>query len=229
MLSVSLEEGEALEGADADMAVAEPGQHRRARRRGLVAAHQLLAGLEQGEGLRRVDAQRLEHLGRQHLAHAALQRQPAVAEAAVGRLARALGAEVEQAVRVVAQLGEQEAAAVADLGIVHAELVAVIAQRQRLRQVVGQRLEAAEMRFPVVIELAEADAIGPALVEEARDRRREARRLDRIVEVRAKLENPRVWTIGLPRRHRPAIGEDRQGGNRQWLSGRTVTGTAATA
>ena len=64
---------------------------------------------------------------------AALEGEPAVAEAAVGRLARALGAEVEQPSGAVAQLGEQEAAAVADVGIVHAELVAVIAQRQRLR------------------------------------------------------------------------------------------------
>ena len=78
--------------------------------------------------------ERFEHLGREHFAHAALQRQPAVAGAAVGRLARALGAEVEQAVLVVAQLREEEAAAVADVGVVHAELVAVIAQRQRLRR-----------------------------------------------------------------------------------------------
>ena len=66
-----------------------------------------LAGLEQREGLRGVDAERLEHLGREHLAHAALERQPAVGGAAVGRLARALGAEVEQAAAVVAQLGEE--------------------------------------------------------------------------------------------------------------------------
>ena len=70
---------------------------------------------------------------------------------------------------VVAQLGEQEAAAVADLGIVHAELVAVIAQRQRLRQVVRQRLEAAEMRVPSRPS-AKPDPLGPAPVEEARDR-----------------------------------------------------------
>jgi hypothetical protein len=43
------EEGEPLEGADADVAVAEPGQHRRAGRRGLVAALQRLAGLEQAK------------------------------------------------------------------------------------------------------------------------------------------------------------------------------------
>ena len=77
--------------------------------------------------------ERFEHLGREHFADAALQRQPAVGVAAVGRLARALGAEVEQPAAIVAQLGEEEAAAVADVRIVHAELVAVIAQRQRLR------------------------------------------------------------------------------------------------
>ena len=175
MLSASLEEGQPLEGADADMAVAEPGQHRRAGRRGLVAALQLLAGLEQREGLRGVDAERLEHLGREHLAHAALQRQPPVAEAAVGRRARALGAEVEQPAAVVAQLGEQEAAAVADVGIVHAELVAVIAQRQRL--LAGCRAAArsgAKCRFPRR-RSPSPTALGPALVEEARDRLRESR------------------------------------------------------
>ena len=205
-----LEEGEALEGADPYVAVAEPGQHRRTSRRRLVAAHQLLARFEQSEGLRRVDAQRLEHLGRQHLAHAALQRQPAVAEPAVGGLAGAFGAEIEEAPRAVAQLGEKEAAPVADFRIVAAELVAVIAQRQGLRQVVGKRLEAVEVRFPVCA--AQTDFFGPALVEETRDGDREARRLDRVVKVRAKLENPRVREIGLRRRHRAAIGEEQARG-----------------
>ena len=90
------EEGEPLERADADMAMAKARQHRRAGRRGLVAALERLAGLEQGEALRGVDAERLEHFGREHFAHAAFQRQPAVGVAAVGRLPRALGAEVEQ-------------------------------------------------------------------------------------------------------------------------------------
>ncbi len=110
-----LEEGQALERAEADVAVRKPHQHRGARRRGLVAARQRLAGLEQRERLRGVDAERLQHLRRQHLAHAALQRQPAVAEARIGRLARALGAEIEQPACIVAQLGEQEAAAIADV------------------------------------------------------------------------------------------------------------------
>ncbi len=83
---------------------------------------------------------------------AALQRQPAVAEAAVGRLARALGAEIEQAARRVAQLREQEAAAVADVGIVHAELMAVIAQRQRLRRdCPGSGAKRAKWRDPVLV------------------------------------------------------------------------------
>ena len=127
-----VERGEALEGADPDMAVLEADEDGRAGRGGLVAALERLAGLDQREGLRGLDAERFEHLGGEQLAHAALQRQPAVAEAAVGRLARALGAEIEEPAVRVAQLREQEAAAVADVGIVHAELVAVIAQRQRL-------------------------------------------------------------------------------------------------
>ena len=112
--------------------MAEPGEDRRAGRRRLVAALELLAGLEQREGLRGVHTERFEHLGRKHFAHPALQGQPAVGGAAVGRLARTLGAEVEQPAVGLAKLGEQEAAAIADVRIVHAELVAVIAQRQRL-------------------------------------------------------------------------------------------------
>ena len=133
MLSCSSRIEQALEAADPDVRVAEPDEHRRAGRRGLVAAHQLLAGLDQAEGLRRVDAERLQHLGGEDLAHAAFQRQPAVGGARPGRAAAALGAEIEQpAVLEVVHLREQEAAPVAELGIVAAELVAVIAQRQRL-------------------------------------------------------------------------------------------------
>ena len=75
------EGGEALEAADADVAVAEADQHRGAGGRGLVAARERLAGLDEREGLRGVDAERLEHLGGEDLAHAALQRQPPVAAA----------------------------------------------------------------------------------------------------------------------------------------------------
>ena len=151
MLSGLAEIGEPLEGADADVAVLEPDQHRRPGRGGLVVALERLAGLDQREGLGGLDAERLEHLGRQHLADAALERQPAVADAAIGRLARALGAEIEQAAGPVAQLREQEPAPVADIRIVNSELVAVIAQRQRLRQIVRERVKAAEVADPLLL------------------------------------------------------------------------------
>ena len=70
--------GEALEGADADVRVAEPDQDRRAGRRRLVVARQLLTGLDQAEGLGGVDPQGLEHRAGEQLAHAALERQPTV-------------------------------------------------------------------------------------------------------------------------------------------------------
>jgi hypothetical protein len=64
--------------------------------------------------------------------------------------------------RAVAQLREQEAAAVADVGIVGPELVAVIAQRQRLRQVVRQRLEAAEMAQPFLVAQPSSPTAAPS-------------------------------------------------------------------
>src|SRR5207237_221835 len=120
------EESEALERADADVAMAEPRKHGRAGRGRFVAPLEGFAGLKQGERLRRVHAEGLQHLGRKHLANAAFERQAAVGGAAVGRLARAFGAEVEKAIAVVPKLPEGEAAPVADVGIVHAELVAVV-------------------------------------------------------------------------------------------------------
>ena len=66
-------EGEPLEGADADMRMRQPHQYAGARRRGLVAANQRLAGFDQAEGLGGVDAERLQHLGGEDFAHAALQ------------------------------------------------------------------------------------------------------------------------------------------------------------
>src|SRR5690606_29977182 len=124
--------GEALKSADADMAVAEADQHGGAGGGGLVAALQFLAGFDQRQALRRSDAERLQHGGGQHLADAALQRQPAVAAARPRRASRSLGAEVEQpAALQLLELGEQEAAAVPEVRVVVLELVAVIAQRQR--------------------------------------------------------------------------------------------------
>ncbi len=192
-----LEVGEALEGADADVAVLEADQDGGAGRGGLVAALQRLAGLDQREALRGLDAERLEHLGRKHLADSALEGQPSVAEAAVGGLAGALGAEVEQPALLVAELSEQEAAAVADVRIVHPELVAVVAQRERLGEIVRKRLEAAEMADPLrVVEPAEADRAGRDVVAEPQDGLREAGRLDRIVEGLAELEYRPLGAVG---------------------------------
>ncbi len=129
--------------------------------------------------------ERLEHLGRQHLAHRALQRQPAVARAAPRRLPAALGAEVHEPPAVVAALREEEAPPVAEVGVVGAELVAVIAERERLRQAAGQRREAGEMRDPVGIAQAlEADRRRGAVVPEAEDRLRKVGGADGIVELR---------------------------------------------
>ena len=159
------------------MAVAQPHHHRRARRRGFVAAVEMLAGLDQREGARGVDAERLEHLGRENLAHAALEREAAVAGPAPRRRPRSLGAEVHQPALRVAHLREQEAAAVAEIGIVVAELVAVIAQRQRLRQRALERLEAPEAGDPFGVgQPVEPDLGRRAIVAEAQDGRRENRR-----------------------------------------------------
>ena len=55
---------EALEGADPYMAVLEPHQHRRTRRRWLVSPLQRFARLDQREALAGLDAQGLQHFRR---------------------------------------------------------------------------------------------------------------------------------------------------------------------
>jgi len=118
--------------------------------------------------------------------------------AAVGRLARALGAKVEKAIPVVAKLREGEAAAVADLGIVNPELVTVIAEGQRLDQVIRQLLEPAEVPRPTVGVEIEADAFGPALIEESRFAFGELGGLDGIVEIRPERQDLRVGPVSSP-------------------------------
>ncbi len=187
---VRLAEGqEALEAADPDMPVGEPHQDRGAGRGGLVAAHEILAGLDQAEALRGLDALGLQQRGRQHLPHAALEGEPSVGAPGPRRRAAALGAEVEQPpVPEVVHLREQEAAAVAEFGVVRSELVAVVAQRQRRLEAAGQGLEPAEMGDPVRIrQAAEADPPGPVPVAVAQDRRGEPGRGDGIVEGRAEI------------------------------------------
>ena len=133
-------------------------------------ALKLFARFDQAEALACIDPERLEHRGRQHLAHAALERQAAVAHARPGRAARPLGAEVEQAAIDVFELREEEAAAVAEIGIVGLELVAVIAQRQRGLEAAGDRHEAAEMIYPFgFAQPIEPDALCCPLVAIAQD------------------------------------------------------------
>ena len=129
-------------------------------------AVQRLAGLDQRERLAGIDPKRLQHFGGQHLAHAAFQRQPTIGGARPWGSARALGGEIEEAlVFEVIGLRKQEPAPIAEEGIIGLKLMAVIAQRQRLLEAAGQRLEAAEMGDPLLIgQTIEADPRGPALI-----------------------------------------------------------------
>ena len=96
------------------------------------------------------------------------------------------------------RLREGEAAAVANVGIVGAELVAVIAQRERLRQRAGQRREAAEMAHPLrLAQPGQADLRGGAVVAKAQGGLRERGRLDRVEEAVAQLEQRGGGAIGL--------------------------------
>ena len=71
----------------------------------------------------------------------------------------------------------------------------VVAQRERLRQVAGQRLEAAEVPAPAFFVEFQTDAVGPPLVREARDALGKARRFDGIVEIRSESEDLRIWAV----------------------------------
>ena len=137
--------GDALKCADPDMAMIQSGHHRRPRRRGFVAARQFLAGFDNRKCLRSVDAERLEHFGRQNFADRTLQGQPAIAGPAPRRRPRTLGPQIHESFLMIAQLREQKTPAIADFGIIIAELMAVITQRQRRIEIVGERFEPAEM------------------------------------------------------------------------------------
>jgi hypothetical protein len=93
--------------------------------------------------------------------------------------------------------------------------MAVITQRQRPLQIVGQRLECAEMRDPALVaERAEAHRRRPAVVAEAQDVLRKLSRRDRIVKGVAKREDRLFGDIGggLRKRHHAAIGGSAQRG-----------------
>ena len=191
-----LEESQPLKRAEADVGVREPHQHRGARRRRLIAPRQRFAGLEQRERLGGVDSARLQHRRRQHFAHAALQREAAIAEARIGGLAGAFCAQVQQPPAIVAQLGVEEAAPIADVGVVIAELVAVIAHGQGDGHIVRQRLEAPHMRFPFLrAEIAQADPASPILVAPAQYVLWKARGRDRVGESGAECGEARVGPV----------------------------------
>ena len=98
--------------------------------------------------------------------------------------------------RILAELSEGEAAAIADVGIVHAELMTVVAERERLDEVAGQRLEAAEMRRPPLLIEFQPHPFRPAPIEEARHAFGKHGRLDRVIEIRPELEQLRVGAVG---------------------------------
>src|SRR5882724_2964398 len=176
---------EALKRPDASMQMAVAHQDRGTRWRRLIPAHELFAGFDQAEGFGGFDAQRLEHFGGEHLAQAAVQREAAVAFARPGRLAASLGSKVQKAARFsIAHLREEKAAAVTEIGIVDAELMAVVAQRQGVREIFRQRREPAKMVHPFIVgQSVQADAPRPSLIAIAQAVKGKIRRLDGIVKL----------------------------------------------
>ena len=205
--------GRPLEGAEPDMAVRQPHQHGGPRRRGFVAALQILAGLDQREGPAGWHALRLQHLRRQHLPHPALQRQPSVPGPRPRCLAGSLGAQVEKstwggaiargaAARCLSADGDlsdlrrEEAAAVAEVGVVVAELMPVIAHGDRAG-LAGQGLEPAEMGDPFRVgQRLQTHGRGGPVVAEPQEGLREVRRPDRVAIVVSQIEEAGIGGMG---------------------------------
>ena len=179
--------------------MAQPHQNRRPRGRRLVAAIEFLAGFDQRQRFRGINAQCFQHAGRKHFAHAALEGQPAVAAARPRRYPAPLGPEIEQApIGQIEELGIEKAAPVAEIGIVAAELVAVIAQSQRPGKTAGKRREPAEMCDPVgIAQPVQPDLGGGAIVAEAQPRRRKVRGPHAIVECVPERQDARLGPICL--------------------------------
>ena len=176
--------GMALECAETDMGMLQPGQHRPARGRGFVMTGELIAGLEHAKGFRGIDAQRFEHFCGENFPHRAFQRQAAIAGARPRRPARSLGAEVQQAAGRIAHLGIEKAAAIADLRIVMTELVAVIAHGQRRMGIAVRAVKAAKMTGDLIrCQLAEAYFICPAFVPPTQLQVGKIGRIDRVGEI----------------------------------------------
>ena len=140
---------EALKTAKPDVAVGKASEDRATRGAGLIAALKGLAGFYQGERPGGGRPERLKHGRRQNLAHAALEGQTPVAGPGPGCLPRALGSQIEEAAGpALPQLSEQEASPIAEVRIVGAELVAVVAHRQRRGLIARQGFEAGEVGQP---------------------------------------------------------------------------------
>jgi hypothetical protein len=190
-----------------------PHHHRAAGGGGLIAAPEVFAGLDQGEGAACGHPQAVQGLAGEDLAHAALEGEAAVTAAAPGGGAAALGAQVLQLAVAVAQLAIEEAAAIAELGVVHPELVAVVAQGQQRRA----RLEAAVGGLHGAV--SDGGRVQPQLPEqivvaETQLGAGEVRRLHHVPEVGAqaldrRLEGKRQQGVGERRRGRGDAGHDR--------------------
>ena len=91
---------------------------------------------------------------------------------------------------IIPALRKQEPAAIAQIGVVGAELVAVIAQRQRPGQAAGQGDEAAEMLQPLLVtQPGQPHLFGGAVVAEPQDGVGKRRGFDRIEKLCAQFED----------------------------------------
>lgn len=89
---------------------------------------------------------------------------------------------------MVAHLRKQKASAIADFRIIVAELMAMIAQRKRRRQIVGERLEFAEMGKPILfIQIIQPDALVPTVISEPQNMLRKFGSCHRIADQLSQL------------------------------------------
>jgi len=161
-------EGEALKGADADMAVTEPHQHRRAGRRGFVAALQRLAGLDQREAAR----------GRTPSASSIRWRAPRALPPWLSRPSPSGSTGVRPEPFVPKSINRRPNRALRDrkprpspISGLYTRTDAVVAQRQRRGQAAGRGAKAAEMGDPCgIVETSEADCARGAIVAKAQRR-----------------------------------------------------------
>ena len=195
----------ALEGPETKVRVAEAYQHRRSGRGGFVAPLEFLACLEQAERLGGVYAERLEHRRGEHLAYAALERELAIPPARPRRRPAPLRAEIQDPPGFragVEHLREEKSATVAERRVVHAELVAVVAQGKRLVEVAQEGLEAREVTLPLVVgEGVEPDAGRPGLVAVTEPSLRKACRRHHVVEALPEARDARHGAVAGSERH----------------------------